>query len=135
MNSIFNIMFTIIPILVVCIFIFTFAMILSPKLRGKMMSHQIKSLKYMMEESSADLTNLTTTTANAAIKAKKNILDENEDVLRDLATRQANISKDGIETTVRAIKKGFTTESIYCKHCGQAIDHDSKFCKNCGKKQ
>ena len=135
MNSIFNIMFTIIPILVVCIFIFTFAMILSPKLRGKMMSHQIKSLKYMMEESSADLTNLTTTTANAAIKAKKNILDENEDVLRDLATRQANISKDGIETTVRAIKKGFTTEQIYCKHCGQAIDHDSNFCKKCGKKQ
>lgn len=127
----FNIIFTIVPILVVCIFIFTFAMILSPKLRGKMMSKQMKSLKYMMEDSEEILTDL----SKSAINVQKNILDENEDTLKDIATKKANISKKGIETTVRAIKKGLDKEVIYCKHCGSSIDSDSKFCKNCGKEQ
>ena len=48
----------------------------------------------------------------------------------------ADATKDGIETTTRAIKKGFTEEdSIYCKYCGAKIDKDSKFCKSCGKEQ
>lgn len=107
----------------------------SPKLRGKFMSRQIKSLKYMVEDSKDDLTDITTTTSNAAIKAQKNILDQNEDILKDITTRKANISKEGIEITTNAIRKGLTKDSIYCKHCGKLIDSDSKFCKICGKEQ
>ena len=104
-----EILFTIVPILVAVVFILTFAMILSPKLRGKMMSNQIKATKYM--------------------------LDENEENLKDMATKSANISKEGIEITTRAIKDGLTKESKYCKYCGEAIDEDSKYCKKCGKEQ
>ena len=108
-NSIFNLMFTIVPILVLCIFAFTFAMIFSPKLRAKMIGHQLKSTKY--------------------------ILDENEELIKELSTKGANVSKDGLEIKARALKKGFMGESIYCKHCGAAIDSDSQFCKSCGKRQ
>lgn len=108
-SIIFNIMFTIVPILVLCGFIFTIATIISPKLRSKFMSKQIKATKYM--------------------------IDENEEILKDIATTNANISKDGIEITARVIKDGLTNDTIYCKHCGKAIDEDSKFCKHCGQEQ
>ena len=55
MFDIFSIMSIIIPILAIGIFIFVFAMMFSPKLRGKMMSRQIKSLKHMADFSKEDL--------------------------------------------------------------------------------
>jgi len=131
----FDIMFTIVPIMVICTFIFTFAMMLSPKLRGKFMSRQLKATKYMMDESKDDLTDIATIAGNVSINSRKNILDENEDTLRNMATRSANINKEGIEITARAIKDGLSRNSIYCKHCGHSIDEDSKFCKFCGKEQ
>ena len=130
-NTIFNLIFTIVPILAVCIFIFTFIMIFSPKLRGKFMTKQMKSLKYMMEDSEEILSDLSKT----AINVKKNILDQNEDTLKDLASREADIESIGIEKKARAIKNGLSSEAIYCKYCGEAIDSDSKYCKTCGKKQ
>lgn len=108
-NTIFNIMFTIVPLLVFGGFIFTFALMFSPKLRAKFMGNQLKSTKYM--------------------------LDENEEILRELNTKGANIQKDGITIKSRAVKQGFVGDSIYCKHCGVVIDSDSRFCKNCGKEQ
>lgn len=62
-------MLIIVPILVICEFIYTFAMMFSPKFRGKMMSKQMKSLKYMYKDSKDDLINMTTTANNAFIKA------------------------------------------------------------------
>ena len=115
--------------------LFTFAMLFSPKLRGKFLSRQIKSLKYMVEDSKDDLTDITTTASNAMINAEKNILDQNEDTLKNIATRKADISSIGIEKTARAIKNGLTKDDIYCKHCGLSIDSDSSFCKHCGKEQ
>ena len=99
----------IVPIFVACIFIFTFAMILSPKLRGKWMSRQIKAAKYMM--------------------------DESEDDLKEMSTKGANISKEGIKITTRAIRDGLIKDEKYCKYCGEAIDEDSIFCKKCGREQ
>jgi len=130
-NTIFNLMFTIVPILVACIFIFTIAMLFSPKLKSKFMSKQIKTLKYMMEDSEGILTDLSKT----AINVKKNILDENEDTLKDLASKEAEIESIGIERKASALKKGFFSNLMYCKNCGKQIDDDSKFCKNCGTKQ
>ena len=105
----FEIMFIIVPIFVLVIWVFAIAMIFSPKLRAKFMGKQIKATKYMM--------------------------DENEEDLRSIANKNADISKESIETTVRAIKRGITEDEVFCKYCGKSIDSDSKFCKNCGKEQ
>ena len=45
------------------------------------------------------------------------IVNENEDVLKNLSTKSANIAKDGIEIKARAIKDGFTKETFFCKNC------------------
>lgn len=64
------------------------------------------------------------------------MMDESKDDIESISTNMANATKDSIEITTRAIKKGFTEkENIFCKHCGSKIDEDSKFCKNCGKEQ
>jgi len=128
----FNVMFIIIPIFIVLVFVFVIAMIISPKLRGKMMSRQFKSMRYMMEESKDDLAKLSAT----AVGIKKQILDENEEVLTDVAHKEAKLNSVKIKSAAKAIKEGLTdTDSIYCKHCGSEIDSDSEFCKKCGKKQ
>lgn len=110
----FNAMFYIIPIVVIIVFIFTFVLtfilLFSPKARGKLMSNQIKATKYMV--------------------------DETKDDIRDISTDMANATKEGIETTVHAIKRGITKkDEIFCRHCGNKIDEDSKYCKHCGKEQ
>ena len=89
--------------------IFGFAMIFSPKLRAKFMGHQLKSTKYM--------------------------LDQNEELLKELNTKSANVSKEGIEIKARAMKNGFGPATNYCSSCGERIDTNSKFCKYCGEKQ
>lgn len=132
MESIFNIMFIVVPILVFGGFIFTFALILSPKLRGKMMSRQIDATTHMMKYSKDSLSDL----AGTALDIKKNILDKNEDVLKEMYTKEAEIEKDGIRIKTSAFKEGLTgIKTKYCKHCGSLIDSDSTFCKSCGKKQ
>lgn len=106
----FKVLFIIVPIFIGGMFVLVIAQMISPKFRGKMMSRQVKSLKYMMDEAKEDM----------------------ESISNDMA----HATKDGITTTVRAIKNGFTEKDvIYCKHCGNVIDADSKFCKNCGKEQ
>ena len=95
---------------VVCIFIFVLRMMFDPKARAKITRHQLKM--------------------------QKQIIDENEDILKDISAKSAGISSPGYEITARAVKKGLTEEEdIYCKHCGKNIDADSKFCNKCGKEQ
>ena len=96
------------------------------------MSRQFKSMSYMIEESKDDLAKLSST----AVGIRKQILDENEDVLTDIAHKEAKIKSVGIKSATKAIKEGLIeNDSIYCKHCGSEIDNDSKFCKKCGKEQ
>lgn len=105
-----QVLMVIIPIFVLLVFVFVIAMMFSPKLRGKMMSKQVKAAKYMM--------------------------DETKDDIESISTNLADATKNGVETTTRAIRKGITEdEKIYCKYCGDKIDKDSKFCKSCGKEQ
>lgn len=128
--SVFKILFYAVPIFVVCVFIFTLIMFLSPKLRGKIMARQIKATRHMIDYSKDDIEEL----ANQGINIKNEILNKNEDKLKEMSTKEANISKDNIKIKVRAIKDGLTKDEIYCKYCGNSIDEDSKFCKYCGKK-
>lgn len=131
MESIFNIMFVVVPMFVFVGFIFTFALILSPKLRGKMMSKQIDAANHMMKSSKNSLSGL----AGTALDIKKRILTENEDMLKEMYTKEAEIEKEGIRIKTSAIKDGLVgTKNTYCKHCGAIIDSDSTFCKSCGKR-
>ena len=74
-------------------------------------------------------------TGEIGVKTTKGIMDENEDDLRHISSKGADIASDGITKTVRAIKKGMNDDTVYCKHCGTSIDSDSTFCKKCGKEQ
>lgn len=130
-----EILFYIVPILIGITFIMTIALMISPKLRGKLMSRQIKATKHMMDYSKEDLKDILSTSADIGINAEKEILDNNEETMMENATRKANINKKGIEITANAIKEGLNGSKIYCKHCGKLIDDDSKFCKSCGKEQ
>ncbi len=130
-----EILFYIVPILIGITFIMTIALMISPKLRGKLMSRQIKATKHMMDYSKEDLKDILSTSADIGINAEKEILDNNEETMMENATRKANINKKGIEITANAIKEGLNGSKIYCKHCGKLIDEDSKFCKSCGKEQ
>lgn len=135
-----NIIFYIVQILIAITFIFTIALIFSPKLRGKMMSKQIKATKHMLDYTKDDLQDLMTTSATMGIDTEKTILDKNEDTLRNNVIRKANINKEGIEITTKAIKDGLSSESEnkntkFCIECGKKIPTDAKFCLYCGKEQ
>ena len=136
-----DILFYIVPIFIGLVAIFIFATILSPKLRGKILSSQIRATKHMLDYSKEDLQDLMTTTASMGIDAEKAILDKKEDTMINNATRKANINKDSIEITTKAIKDGLTNSNVsnqntkYCKECGKKIPSDAKFCAYCGEKQ
>lgn len=131
MRLLFDAIFIIVPVLLLGMIIFTFAMVFSDKLRGKFMSKQIKATKYMMENIQDDLSDIGT----SVIKTKKNILERNEEDLETLETKESTIKGKGITIKANALRKGLKGDTIYCKHCGELIDSDSKFCKSCGKKQ
>lgn len=105
MENVGNLVFIIVPIAAICIFIITFLLMISPKLRGKMMSRQIKTVKYM--------------------------LDESQDDLREMA----NKAKEGMKGFSSSTNDEFSSWDNYCKHCGAMIDADSVYCKKCGRKQ
>lgn len=128
---VFDAMFIIVPIFIGIVFIFVIAMFISPKFRGKMMARQVKTVKYMLDESKKDLEEI----GGMSINVKKNIIDDNEEFLKDISEKEGEIAGIGIEKKVRAIKKGLLEDEMYCKHCGMLIDSDSKFCKKCGKEQ
>ena len=132
---ILEVLFYLIPILVVLTFIFTIALMISPKLRGKWMSKQIEATKHMMEYSKDDLKNILSTSKSIEVNAEKEMLDNNEEIMKDNITKKANINKEGIEITAKAIKEGLSNNKVYCKYCGKLIDSDSKYCKVCGREQ
>ena len=108
-DFVFNIIFTIVPIIAFGIFIFNATVIFSPKARAKFLKKHLE--------------------------AQKHIYDENEDLLKELNIKGANIQKDGITIKSRAVRDGFFGSTSYCSSCGAQIDADSKFCKVCGEEQ
>ena len=67
-------------------------------------------------------------------KSAKYIQQENKEDFRYIASNTADIASEAITKTTTAIKKGLE-DKIFCKHCGEKIDSDSKFCNKCGKEQ
>ncbi|NLW69953.1 MAG: zinc ribbon domain-containing protein [Eubacteriaceae bacterium] len=134
-NIIFESLFFIVPIIVILVFVFTFLSILSPRFRAKFMSKQIKATKYMVEESREDLTDIASTSGKIMVDSAERVIGQNKSALKNMAQDSADITSGAIEQTMRAVKRGLSEESIYCKHCGQAIDGNSVYCKYCGRKQ
>ena len=116
---IWKILFYLITILVVLIFVFTIALMISPKLRSKWMSNQIEATKHMMEYSKEDLKNILSTSKSIEVNAEKEMLDNNEEIMKDNITKKANINKEGIEITAKAIKEGLSNNKVYCKVWGR----------------
>ena len=67
-------------------------------------------------------------------KSVKYIQKENKEDFKDIASNAADIASEAITKTTTAIKTGLD-DKIFCKHCGEKIDSDSKFCNKCGKEQ
>lgn len=119
-------------------FIFIAINMFSSKSRAKMMSKQVQAMKHMVDYSKDDLEDMMTSLGGITANVQNNIVNQNEDILRNVASKTADINKEAIETTVGAIKRGWDTKNdatIFCKHCGEKIDADSVFCKSCGKQQ
>ncbi len=109
-------------------FIFYFG----PKFQKRVMNEQFKNMRSLLEENKTDFSKL----GSMGIGLKKQILDENEEALTDIANKEAKIRSVGIKSAAKSFKEGLReNDSIYCKYCGSEIDSDSKFCKNCGKEQ
>ena len=114
--------------------IFVVLMFVSPKLRGKLMSRQVKALKHMTDYSKKDFEDINYNVADVSMNANKRLMEDNYDDLEDMASMNANINKDAIYIKSKAIKDGLSSFMIYCKYCGNKIDSDSKYCNYCGKK-
>lgn len=72
--------------------------------------------------------------AKMSAKSKKYIQEENKGTFTDIANTTADIASEAITKTAAAIKSGLE-DVVFCKHCGEKIDADSKFCSKCGKEQ
>ena len=70
----------------------------------------------------------------ASTQSIKYIQQENKEDLKDIASTAAEIASEAITKTATAIKTGLD-DKMFCKHCGEKIDSDSKFCNKCGKEQ
>lgn len=126
----FNVMFYGVFVVAGIMFVFIICFAFSSKLQGKMMGKQIKAARHMLDDVQEDLTKI----GGTVINTKKAILDENEEALTDSAIKEANIEKEKIRIRAKALRDGLTGKDVmYCKHCGEAVDADSKFCKSCGK--
>ena len=129
--KIHNILFIIVPIFILIIFVFTFVLIFSPKLRGKMMSNQLKSLKHMADYSKEDIKDL----SNMLVQSKKDIMDSNYEDLKEINKKSATLESEVLREKIKVFKDELINSNTYCKYCGEKIDNDSIYCKKCGKKQ
>ena len=134
-QSVFNIIFPVIFIFVLCFMGYVFYSALSGKGRSRMLSRQLKIGKQMLEDNKEDIKDLQRMSAELGIDAKKAILGDNEDALKDIASLEGDIESIGIKKKAQALKEGLLGEAVYCKYCGALIDADSRYCKKCGKEQ
>ncbi len=86
-------------VVVLFIIIFTVISIFSPKLRGKMLSRQVKAVKYMYDEVEDDLMDL-------SVSARDN-----------LKTFKKTFNDD--KTYCKHCGAPIDDDSIYCKKCGK----------------
>ena len=102
------------------------------------MSFKPKSMEKTLSKNMGHMGGIMGNMMKEMINVEKQILEENEEELRSINTKGAEIESDALEIKARAIKKGLIedeTNLVFCKHCGKKIESDSKFCRYCGKEQ
>ena len=98
----------------------------------------IKTSKYIQESNRDDLTDIMSIGFGIGIDATSTAINENEDDLRNIADKSADIMSGPMTTMSRSIARGIkegARDTKFCKHCGSEIDRDSKFCSECGGQQ
>ena len=70
-------------------------------------------------------------------KIDKESIDYAKEDVGDVASTTADTLSPATTKLAKAIKEGLGNDDpqIFCKHCGNSIDADSKFCNKCGKEQ
>lgn len=135
MEILFKVFFVLGIIIAILIFAYVLMFMFGTKTRSKMLNRQIRSLRGGVGMSKEDLESMMSVLGEVSINSRKKILNEHKDELKEMRDIEAEINKDAIKETSKAIKEGFTSSSsLYCKYCGKDIDEDSVFCKSCGKK-
>lgn len=133
MQLITEIMFIIIPIFIGLTFLFALATIISPKLRGKIMSRQIKSIKHMTDYSQKYLEDIEYNIKKAHIDAEKKIVDKKYSDLESIYTNISSAKNNAVKQTMNAVKEGLDGHK-YCQNCARINKEDATYCDKCGKK-
>ena len=94
-------------------FVFVLGMMFVPGLRSKFMGHQLKMQKRMLEDNKEVMQDIGKITGEIGVKTAKGVLDENEEDIRHVVGKTADISKDAITTTTRAIKKVLLKKNLF----------------------
>ncbi len=105
-----SVMMIIMPIIGVLFFLailtFIILLIFSPKFKAKLMGNQIKAVEYTVHDNKDNITHIGSDVGDIITNTGENILNNNEDKLKDIASRSAKVMEGGIETTAGAITKG-----------------------------
>ena len=134
----FDLMFNLFQIIFWVMFISIFGITIisiTPWGREKILKYRINEKRRLMSNLKEDIKDMSKEEA----ELKRAIYEDSEDVLKDIAIREADIASSGDRIRAQVFKDVFDDQEdkkvVYCKYCGQAIDIDSVYCKHCGQKQ
>lgn len=128
-------------------FVFVFGFILfgmyntfSGRAQSRWIGRNIRVLKDALEDNKDLIQDLGKLSSDIQLQTQKNIYENNEEDLRYVSKKSADIEAEAIYTKAKAFKKAFSgttqnTPKRYCRYCGEAIEMDSIYCDMCGKKQ
>ena len=92
----------------------------------------VKTARYIQEENREDLTAVATGTAQIVSGAVSTIATSASDAIARVVSQEQEQRQ---EQSQEQTQEETQPKTMYCKHCGEKIDADSKFCKACGKEQ
>ena len=133
MEIFFTIVFIIMFLTAGSFIVFGFITMFNPNMRSKWIGRQLRIHKKVLEDNKETIKDINALGGEVMVDSYNEILDKKGDDMKKAVDKTTDISKDSIRTVVKSIKEGLEAD-IYCKHCGNAIDTDSKFCKFCGKR-
>lgn len=126
-----NFIFILVPIFIFIVFFITIVLISSilvKRVRTKLFGIQIDRAKQMLGDNKVLLKNM----SEDLINFKSEFLEENEDLLKQIKIKEAEIDNEELKIKAKTVKDTFS-DTMYCKYCGASIASDSKYCNICGK--
>lgn len=126
-----NFIFILVPIFIFIVFFITIVLISSilvKRVRTKLFGIQIDRAKQMLGDNKVLLKNM----SEDLINFKSEFLEENEDLLKQIKIKEAEIDNEELKIKAKTVKDTFS-DTMNCKYCGASIASDSKYCNICGK--